>query len=64
MGERRDAFNRHIAAPMYNAERFLQGALLTALFLFGTVAPAPAQVQVDPGQTFTARLLEVTDGDT
>ena len=49
---------------MYNARRFFRGILLTALFLFGTVAPASAQVQVEPGQTFTARVLEVTDGDT
>ena len=64
MGDRRDALNRHIAAPMYNARRFLQGIFVGALFLLGTAASAPAQVQVDPGQTFTARLLEVTDGNT
>ena len=64
MGERRDALNRHMAAPMDNARRFLQSALLTALFLLGTAASAQAQAQVQPGQTFTARVLEVTDGDT
>jgi endonuclease YncB( thermonuclease family) len=49
--------------------RFLQAAFLAALLLVAVPAPNAAQAQrgdalVEPGQTFTARALEVTDGDT
>jgi endonuclease YncB( thermonuclease family) len=36
-------------------------ALLAVLLLF---APAGATAQFEPGQTFTAKIVEVTDGDT
>ncbi len=38
--------------------------LLAAIILCGAVPLSAAQAQVQPGQTFTARVTEVTDGDT
>jgi endonuclease YncB( thermonuclease family) len=43
--------------------RFLRALFLAALLL-ASPATARAQAQVEPGQTFTARVVEVTDGDT
>ena len=53
--------------PRFPKAAFLQTAFLAALFIAG---PAPASGQgrgdasVEPGQTFTGRVVEVTDGDT
>ncbi|MCS4193545.1 endonuclease YncB(thermonuclease family) [Salinibacter ruber] len=49
--------------------RFLQAAFLAALLLVAVPAPNAVQAQqgdapVEPGQTFTGRVTEVTDGDT
>lgn len=38
--------------------------LLATIILCGAVPLSAAQAQVQPGQTFTARVVEVTDGDT
>jgi endonuclease YncB( thermonuclease family) len=38
--------------------------LLAAIILCGAVPLSAAQAQVQPGQSFTARVVEVTDGDT
>ncbi len=73
--ERKESYpNRHVRTPTSNMPRFpkaafLQTAFLAALLLVAVPAPNAAQAQrgdapVEPGQTFTARVLEVTDGDT
>ncbi|WP_259096362.1 thermonuclease family protein [Salinibacter ruber] len=55
--------------PRFPKAAFLQTAFLAALLLVAVPAPNAAQAQrgdapVEPGQTFTARVVEVTDGDT
>jgi endonuclease YncB( thermonuclease family) len=58
---------RHAGTPISNMLRFLQVSLLAAL-LIAVPENASAQAQedapVEPGQTFTGRVVEVTDGDT
>ncbi len=53
---------------MHNALRRSAGIFLGALLLAFAATSASGQAQedvlVEPGQTFTARVLEVTDGDT
>ncbi|MCS3698368.1 thermonuclease family protein [Salinibacter ruber] len=53
---------------MHNALRRSTGILLGALLLAFAATSASGQTQgdapVEPGQTFTGRALEVTDGDT
>ncbi|MCS3679271.1 endonuclease YncB(thermonuclease family) [Salinibacter ruber] len=53
---------------MHNALRRLAGIFLGALLFAFAATSASGQAQedvlVEPGQTFTARVLEVTDGDT
>ncbi|MCS3668306.1 endonuclease YncB(thermonuclease family) [Salinibacter ruber] len=53
---------------MHNALRRSVGIFLGALLLAFAATSASGQAQedvlVEPGQTFTARVLEVTDGDT
>ncbi len=61
--------NRHVRPPSSNMPRFPKAAFLAALFLVAVPTFATAQAQredapVEPGQTFTARVVEVTDGDT
>ncbi|MCS4056809.1 thermonuclease family protein [Salinibacter ruber] len=55
--------------PRFPKAAFLQTAFLAAVLLVAVPAPNAAQAQrgdapVEPGQTFTARVVEVTDGDT
>ncbi len=55
--------------PRFPKAAFLQTAFLAALLLVAVPAPNAAQAwqgdaPVEPGQTFTARVVEVTDGDT
>ncbi len=53
---------------MHNALRRSVGIFLGALLLAFAATSASGQAQedapVEPGQTFTGRALEVTDGDT
>ncbi len=53
---------------MHNALRCSAGIFLGALLFAFAATSASGQAQedvlVEPGQTFTARVLEVTDGDT
>jgi len=57
-----------MATPISNIFRFPGVAFLAALLLIAAPAPASGQGQgdapVEPGQTFTGRVVEVTDGDT
>ncbi|MBB4090947.1 thermonuclease family protein [Salinibacter ruber] len=55
--------------PRFPKAAFLQTAFLAALLLVAVPTPNAAQAQrgdtpVEPGQTFTARVVEVIDGDT
>ncbi|MCS3860125.1 endonuclease YncB(thermonuclease family) [Salinibacter ruber] len=55
--------------PRFPKAAFLQTAFLAALFLVAVPTPNAAQAwqgdtPVEPGQTFTGRVVEVTDGDT
>ncbi|WP_259060962.1 thermonuclease family protein [Salinibacter ruber] len=55
--------------PRFPKAAFLQAAFLAALLLVAVPTFATAQAQrgdtpVEPGQTFTGRVVEVTDGDT
>ena len=51
-----------VSSPMRFA-RFLS-ALLLICAAAGLLAVPGVHAQVEPGQTFTARVVEVTDGDT
>jgi len=68
--ERKEFYsNRHVRTPSSNMPRFPKAAFLAALFLVAVPAPNAAQAQrgdtpVEPGQTVTGRVVEVTDGDT
>jgi endonuclease YncB( thermonuclease family) len=58
---------RHAGTPISNMLRFLQVSLLAALLIAvpeSANGQAQEDVPVEPGQTFTARVTEVTDGDT
>ncbi|MCS4201579.1 thermonuclease family protein [Salinibacter ruber] len=55
--------------PRFLQAAFLQTAFLAALLLVAVPTPNAAQAwqgdaPVEPGQTFTGRVVEVTDGDT
>ena len=47
---------------LYMPIRWSQSLLIAAILLLGTIPTSLAQV--DPGQTFSVRVVEVTDADT
>jgi endonuclease YncB( thermonuclease family) len=59
--------NRHTGTPISNMLRFLRASFLATLLIAGPDSAngqAQGDAPVEPGQTFTGRVVEVTDGDT